>query len=150
MTFHTTRPFRCYLETLGVIPQQPLLTAAQVSAMFSMSPISKINSISCRVVLLIGAKDKRVPPSQGISFHACMRRLGEMNARVMRHASHVARRTSHVTRHTSHVTRHTSHVTGKASELVVLPDCQHSLADKVLQEAHQWIKAAVCMLYPDV
>lgn len=73
---------------------------------------------------------------------------------------------------------------GLASTLVVLPDCQHGLTDKVcffdwmllvevevvlevvvvevvmvamltmtsfqvVQEAHQWIKAALCMLGPD-
>lgn len=60
----TDIPDWCYLETLGVVGQQPVVTAEQVARMFAMSPISKIESIRAHLLLLIGAKDKRVPPSQ--------------------------------------------------------------------------------------
>ena len=60
----TDIPDWCYLETLGVVGQQPVVTAEQVAHMFTMSPISRIQSIRANLLLLIGAKDKRVPPSQ--------------------------------------------------------------------------------------
>jgi dipeptidyl aminopeptidase/acylaminoacyl peptidase len=67
----TDIPDWCYLETLGDLGQQPLVTAQQVARMFTLSPISKIESIHARLLLLVGAKDKRVPPSQVYDLAPC-------------------------------------------------------------------------------
>jgi hypothetical protein len=115
---------------------------------------------------------------------ACRPRRFFFTSQITHHTSHITHHTSHITHHTSHITHHTSHIVspqgisfhaymrrlGKPSSLIVLPDCQHSLTDKVgaaaaaarfmcwwhvtilvqvSQEAHQWIKAALCMLFPD-
>jgi pimeloyl-ACP methyl ester carboxylesterase len=113
----TDIPDWCYLETLGGVGLQAVVTSEQVAKMFDMSPISRIQSIRANVLLLIGAKDKRVPPSQvelrGARHHVTRHQV--TRHQVTRH--HVTRHqvTRHqVTRHhvtTSHVTRHTSHVT---------------------------------------
>ena len=63
-------PDWCYCEA-GLdysVHHPPTPTSTDVSTMFEKSPIRYIDQVKCPVLMLIGAKDLRVPPSQGVRY----------------------------------------------------------------------------------
>ena len=63
-------PDWCYCEA-GVdynVYRPPTPSAAGITAMLDKSPIRYIDQVKCPVLMLIGAKDLRVPPSQGLRY----------------------------------------------------------------------------------
>lgn len=45
-------------------------------AVFAASPASRVASVRAPVLLLLGGRDKRVPPSNGLAFAAALRSRG--------------------------------------------------------------------------
>ncbi|XP_069793039.1 acylamino-acid-releasing enzyme isoform X2 [Narcine bancroftii] len=57
--------------TTGQLPTPPLL-----EAMLSKSPISFASQVKSPVLLMLGEKDKRVPPAQGLEFYRALKARG--------------------------------------------------------------------------
>ena len=48
-----------------------------MSTLFNASPITRVSEIETPIYLMVGKQDKRVPPSQAISFYHEMKGLGK-------------------------------------------------------------------------
>ena len=71
-------PDWCYTETGmeydSICPPVPQVSA--VSTMLDKSPIRYVDQVKCPALLLIGGKDLRVPPSQGIRYYKYLKSRG--------------------------------------------------------------------------
>ena len=57
--------------------------ATQLEKMHKCSPIRYVNDVIVPVLMLLGAKDRRVPVSQGLEYYHCLRRVADrLNANV--------------------------------------------------------------------
>eukprot|EP00742_Colponemidia_sp_Colp-10_P005480 GILJ01005855.1.p1 GENE.GILJ01005855.1~~GILJ01005855.1.p1 ORF type:complete len:790 (-),score=131.91 GILJ01005855.1:155-2479(-) len=74
----TDIPDWCYVEGLGQELQSPP-TAEQLNELFSASPMYYMAQVRTPVMLMLGGKDKRVPPSQGLQYYNCLRAQGVPN-----------------------------------------------------------------------
>lgn len=65
-TWHTHD--RCFVETpgLGVKAFAEPPSAEQLALMQAASPVAHIDKVKAPVLLMLGAKDRRVPPSNGL------------------------------------------------------------------------------------
>ena len=55
---------------------------AAMSTLYNASPIAHVSTIEAPIYLMIGAKDKRVPPSQGQSLYNELNCMGNKNVRM--------------------------------------------------------------------
>ena len=55
----------------GVVP-----SAERYKDLISRSPIAHAHNVKCPTMILVGLKDLRVPPSQGIQFYKCLKARG--------------------------------------------------------------------------
>ena len=76
MVGSTDIPDWCHVES-GIPPFTAMPPSAEnLVAMQRMSPISHAHKITSPVLLQLGAKDLRVPPSQGLALHRLLRAKG--------------------------------------------------------------------------
>ena len=71
-------PDWCYFEA-GIdysTSRPPVPTAGAITAMLAASPIRYLDQVTCPALLMIGAKDLRVPPSQGIRYYRYLKSRG--------------------------------------------------------------------------
>jgi acylaminoacyl-peptidase len=68
------------LVTCGppLAPPPPLLpcAAALLAKLASVSPLSRLDSLTGPLLLLVGGRDKRVPPTQGVEAYYRLRQRG--------------------------------------------------------------------------
>ena len=74
----TDIPDWCWVETagLGKSAYSEVPSAAAREAMFKVSPIAHIDAVRAPVLMLLGAKDRRVPPSNGMAYAHALRERG--------------------------------------------------------------------------
>jgi len=74
----TDIPDWCFVETGGLgrggYHESP--STAALAAMRAASPVAHIDSVRAPVLMLIGAKDRRVPPSNGLAYAHALRQRG--------------------------------------------------------------------------
>jgi acylaminoacyl-peptidase len=72
-------PDWCFVETagLGISAYTEVPTAELLAAMRSISPIAHIEAVRAPVLMLLGAKDRRVPPSNGMAYAHALRQYGK-------------------------------------------------------------------------
>jgi len=75
MTGVSDIPDWCAVE--GGVPASWPAPPSALEALWAKSPVSRIDAISAPVLLAIGLKDRRVPPSQGIDFYHALRARGK-------------------------------------------------------------------------
>eukprot|EP00798_Chlamydomonas_sp_ICE-L_P011996 gene11996-15091_t len=67
----------CYIETFGskegLKRATCVPTPEDLNAMFQMSPISHVHKVKAPVLLMLGAKDRRVPHADGLQYAAALR-----------------------------------------------------------------------------
>ncbi|CAM9837254.1 unnamed protein product, partial [Phaeothamnion confervicola] len=80
MAATTDIPDWCAVEALGAgqydWTKAELPTADQLARMHAASPLAHAANVRAPTLLLIGAKDRRVPPSQGITWHHMLKARG--------------------------------------------------------------------------
>lgn len=66
-----------WCATEGGVPLTTPLEPAAYGTLFSMSPASRVDSIRAPVLIALGLKDRRVPPSQGVDFYHALKKRGK-------------------------------------------------------------------------
>ena len=74
----TDIPDWCYVETAGLGKEaySEVPSAETLAAMRAISPIAHIDAVRAPVLMLLGAKDRRVPPSNGLAYAHALRERG--------------------------------------------------------------------------
>ena len=74
----TDIPDWCFTECggLGATSYQEAPSAAALAAMRAVSPVAHLDSVRAPVLMLLGAKDRRVPHSNGLAYAAALRQSG--------------------------------------------------------------------------
>ena len=74
----TDIPDWCFTECggLGTTSYQEAPSAAALAAMRAVSAVAHLDSVRAPVGLLLGAKDRRVPHSNGLAYAAALRQRG--------------------------------------------------------------------------
>mmetsp|Transcript_1076 Transcript_1076/g.1712 ORF Transcript_1076/g.1712 Transcript_1076/m.1712 type:complete len:492 (+) Transcript_1076:3-1478(+) len=77
MVTETDIPDWCYIEG-GLGPYHPgkFLSREQMAKLYNMSPIAYASNIRTPLLMLLGMKDLRVPPSQGLNFFKTLKAKG--------------------------------------------------------------------------
>jgi len=57
-------------------PPSSRCAAALLAKLLAVSPLSRLHTLTAPLLLLVGAKDKRVPPSQGVEAYYRLRQRG--------------------------------------------------------------------------
>jgi acylaminoacyl-peptidase len=74
----TDIPDWCFVETAGLgkgaYTEAP--SAAALAAMQAASPVAHLDAVRTPVLMLLGAKDRRVPPSNGLAYAHALRERG--------------------------------------------------------------------------
>ena len=75
---HHFRIAQCYVETagLGKDAYSEVPSTAALAAMRAISPMAHIDAVRAPVLMLLGAKDRRVPPSTGMAYSHALRERG--------------------------------------------------------------------------
>jgi acylaminoacyl-peptidase len=68
----------CYVETGGLGPDayDEVPSPAVLAKMHAISPVAHIDAVRAPVLMLLGAKDRRVPPSNGTTYAHALRQRG--------------------------------------------------------------------------
>ncbi|EFJ40104.1 hypothetical protein VOLCADRAFT_100173 [Volvox carteri f. nagariensis] len=70
-------PDWCYVEVLGSEEgcrrAAPVATPADLAAMYGASPVSYVDSVTAPVFMMLGARDRRVPPLDGLQYLSALR-----------------------------------------------------------------------------
>ena len=69
----TDIPDWCYVETVGREAYSDLPSVATLQAMREASPVHHLSKVKAPVLMLLGAVDLRVPPSNGLRYAAALR-----------------------------------------------------------------------------
>ena len=110
MVHLTDIPDWCYVETVGKDAYADLPSLETLAAMRAASPVAHVDAVRAPVLVLLGAVDLRVPPTNGLRYAAALReregtvacassrrmRTGsspEDGVRVVRHRRRVPQRT---------------------------------------------------------
>ncbi|KAJ8768341.1 hypothetical protein K2173_021494 [Erythroxylum novogranatense] len=75
----TDIPDWCYVETYGTVGKNKYTeapSAEDLEIFYSKSPISHISKVKTPTIFLIGAKDLRVPPSNGLQYARALKEKG--------------------------------------------------------------------------
>jgi len=89
----TDIPDWCFVEVLGAAAMDlfsnpkdgggggggfgaAVATPAQLAAMWSASPVRFVDTVACPTLVALGARDLRVPPSQGVEWHYALKARG--------------------------------------------------------------------------
>ena len=74
----TDIPDWCFVESAGLGGQayREAPDAAQLALMRAVSPVAYIDSVQAPVLMLLGAKDRRVPPSNGLAYARALKHRG--------------------------------------------------------------------------
>lgn len=74
----TDIPDWCFVETagLGKGAYSEVPSAEALAALRAVSPIAHIDAVRAPVLMLLGAKDRRVPPSNGLAYVHALRERG--------------------------------------------------------------------------
>jgi len=77
MVTQTDIPDWCYVEG-GMLDysSKKIPTASDYAKFYAMSPISHASKVCTPVLMLLGMKDLRVPPSQGLNYHRLLKSRG--------------------------------------------------------------------------
>ena len=75
----TDIPDWCFVETpgLGGAAYAEPASAAALAAMQAASPIAHVDAVTAPVLLMLGARDRRVPPSNGMQYYHALRARGK-------------------------------------------------------------------------
>ena len=85
----TDIPDWCAVEAGARDANAPPASPETLATLFRASPASKIDAIDAPVLVAVGLKDRRVPPSQGIEFyHALKKRGKDASLLVYEHDDH--------------------------------------------------------------
>ena len=79
MVASTDIPDWCFVETLGIDAYDDDPSPATLAAMRAKSPVTHVANVAARkrpVLMLIGAVDRRVPPTNGLRYAAALRAAG--------------------------------------------------------------------------
>ena len=71
----TDIPDWCAVE--GAVPESWPAPPEVLAKLWAKSPVARVDDIEAPVLLAIGLKDRRVPPSQGIDFYHALRARGK-------------------------------------------------------------------------
>ncbi|KAG2444971.1 hypothetical protein HYH02_008843 [Chlamydomonas schloesseri] len=109
-------PDWCYVEALGSEEGRrrcaPVPSPADLAAMYAASPVQYVDAVKAPVFVMLGAKDRRVPPPDGLQYLSALR------------GRDVA-----------------VHGAPPESRLIVFPEDSHGL-DKPQTEYEQWVNVA--------
>lgn len=74
----TDIPNWCFVETagLGARAYDDAPSPAALQAMHAVSPVAHVDAVRAPVLMLLGAKDRRVPPSNGLAYTHALRQRG--------------------------------------------------------------------------
>ena len=85
----TDIPDWCYVETVGKDAYADLPSVETLAAMRAASPVAHIDAVRAPVLMLLGAVDLRVPPTNGLRYAAALReRGGDCRVRVFPEDAH--------------------------------------------------------------
>jgi len=76
MVTETDIPDWCYCEGGGDYDAAHMPSGEDYKKFFEMSPVSHATKIKTPLLMLLGLKDLRVPPSQGLNFHRTLKARG--------------------------------------------------------------------------
>jgi acylaminoacyl-peptidase len=85
----TDIPDWCFVETVGRDRYADLPSVETLEAMRRASPVAHIDRVEAPVLMLLGAADLRVPPSNGLRYAAALNaRGGDCRTRVFPEDAH--------------------------------------------------------------
>ena len=89
MVHLTDIPDWCYVETVGKDAYADLPSLETLAAMRAASPVAHVDAVRAPVLVLLGAVDLRVPPTNGLRYAAALReRGGDCRVRVFPEDAH--------------------------------------------------------------
>ncbi len=76
MTTSTDIPDWCYTECGRAVDGALVPTEADYRAFYAMSPIAHVRNVKTPLLVMLGLKDLRVPPEQGLDYYRTLRARG--------------------------------------------------------------------------
>jgi acylaminoacyl-peptidase len=75
MAYSTDITDWCFAETVSSACKYPM-SAADVQAMYQMSPVSRAAGVNCPSLIIVGGSDQRVPASQSMEWYRLLKGTG--------------------------------------------------------------------------